>query len=482
MENIEGNEHYHCYLLRSQNPKHPYKTYVGFTVDPHRRLRQHNGLLKHGGAWRTRKSGRPWEFAAIVDGFTSQRMGLQFEWAWQHCNRSIVVREAIGDDEARKIKRKRGVQGQLWILKTLVMLVGSLFDRLNLTIYFFDSSIMSIFEKIPIEPVEETPSIETKLLLSVNDMPFFPGRNKRKPRPRKGTAEKVSATCMSCHSAISEKEDFLSCPHCPHHMHAVCGEMYCENGFTNCPKCKTPLGWGFPVECMCCHRLISHEGMPLSCNKCGGKMHEICGEIYFKKNAASKCPRCNELLECDLSDSDLSKNYSQPHMRGISSNSKKSVTAFCSSSDESDNSMSYCSKHALERDPQAGTLVTVGNSAKQSHLPIQLSDWESSDSEDILSLGHSLGDNDNVERESFCDFSDEDERSSTKSRSMHISPLFNTPEELDSLSIVDLLATNQSIVFIDSDDGVLTNESSFFSSPVMMVSKRNENVIDLCSP
>ena len=125
-------------------------------------------------------------------------------------------------------------------------------------------------------------------------------------------------------------------------------------------------------------------------------------------------------------------------MRGISSNSKKSITAFISSSDESDNSMSYCSKHALERDPQAGTLVTVGNSAKQSHLPIQLSDWESSDSEDILSLGHSLGDNDNVERESFCDFSDEDERSSTKSRSMHISPLFNTPEELDSLSIVDI--------------------------------------------
>ena len=44
-----------CYLL---TPRHPPKkgrvTYVGFTVDPARRLRQHNGEIK-GGAMRTKR-------------------------------------------------------------------------------------------------------------------------------------------------------------------------------------------------------------------------------------------------------------------------------------------------------------------------------------------------------------------------------------------------------------------------------------------
>ena len=104
--------HFHCYLLHSLHPRHPYKTYVGFTVDPHRRIRQHNGILKHGGARRTKKSGRPWEFSVIVEGFTSQKQGLQFEWAWQHPGKSLAVRGAIGDGQAKKIQRKRATKGK----------------------------------------------------------------------------------------------------------------------------------------------------------------------------------------------------------------------------------------------------------------------------------------------------------------------------------------------------------------------------------
>lgn len=32
---------FHCYLLQSQDPKHKRSTYIGFTVDPGRRIRQH---------------------------------------------------------------------------------------------------------------------------------------------------------------------------------------------------------------------------------------------------------------------------------------------------------------------------------------------------------------------------------------------------------------------------------------------------------
>uniref|UniRef100_A0A7S1XLA6 GIY-YIG domain-containing protein n=1 Tax=Phaeomonas parva TaxID=124430 RepID=A0A7S1XLA6_9STRA len=103
-----------CYLLRSLERPQSTATYVGFTVNPHRRLRQHNGEIK-GGAKRTRMY-RPWETAVVVGGFTQKTKALSFEWAWQHPQRSKTVRRLVGDAFAKKLQRKRGLKGRMQTL------------------------------------------------------------------------------------------------------------------------------------------------------------------------------------------------------------------------------------------------------------------------------------------------------------------------------------------------------------------------------
>lgn len=103
-----------CYLLCSLNPRFKGRTYIGFTVNPKRRIRQHNGEITSG-ARKTQKW-RPWEMILCVYGFPSHVHALQFEWAWQHPLKSIAVRHA-----AKDLKR-RGARGQVLLLFTMLNL------------------------------------------------------------------------------------------------------------------------------------------------------------------------------------------------------------------------------------------------------------------------------------------------------------------------------------------------------------------------
>jgi len=92
---------YCCYLLTSLNEKYQNHTYIGFTVHPQRRIRQHNGEIE-GGAKKTQRK-RPWEMVLCVHGFTSKKAALLFEWCWQHPLEARATRDAMSRLKGQRI-------------------------------------------------------------------------------------------------------------------------------------------------------------------------------------------------------------------------------------------------------------------------------------------------------------------------------------------------------------------------------------------
>ncbi|KAG8371553.1 hypothetical protein BUALT_Bualt13G0099900 [Buddleja alternifolia] len=99
-EEEEGGKFFACYLLTSICPRFKGHTYIGFTVNPRRRIRQHNGEIRSG-AFRTKKM-RPWEM---------------FEWAWQHPVTSLAVRA-----EAVNFKSLSGLANKIKLAYTMLTL------------------------------------------------------------------------------------------------------------------------------------------------------------------------------------------------------------------------------------------------------------------------------------------------------------------------------------------------------------------------
>ncbi|EGW31923.1 uncharacterized protein SPAPADRAFT_50535 [Spathaspora passalidarum NRRL Y-27907] len=126
---------FYCVYLLQSIPK-PRTFYVGSTPDMKRRLRQHNGDLKAGGAFRTKRKGsRPWKVVTIVYNFPSRISALQFEHSLQHPQ---FTRRISHDDRVSK-SQSTSLHQRLANIKLLITSPG--FVRMDLKVKIFDDEV-----------------------------------------------------------------------------------------------------------------------------------------------------------------------------------------------------------------------------------------------------------------------------------------------------------------------------------------------------
>ncbi|XP_054549736.1 structure-specific endonuclease subunit SLX1 isoform X2 [Talpa occidentalis] len=218
------------YLLYCLNPRHRGRVYVGFTVNPARRVQQHNAGRKKGGAWRT--SGRgPWEMVLVVHGFPSAVAALR--WAWQHPHASRRL--------AHVGPRRRGEAAFAFHLRVLAhMLRAPPWARLPLTLRWLRPDFRQ----------DLSPPPPPHVPLTFGPPP--PAAPRCHARP--AADPDAPALCALCARALQDEEGPLCCPHpgCTLRAHIIClaeeflqeepGQLLPLEG--QCPGCKNSLLWG----------------------------------------------------------------------------------------------------------------------------------------------------------------------------------------------------------------------------------------------
>ncbi|XP_031634776.1 structure-specific endonuclease subunit SLX1 homolog isoform X2 [Contarinia nasturtii] len=233
---------YGVYLLCSQsdNPKYRNKNYIGFTVNPNRRIIQHNRGNMFGGAKKTSDKG-PWEMVLIVHGFPNNISALRFEWAWQQPKESRRLRHL---DELKR--RKPGESFFDLNFRILTeMLRTPPWNRLALTVRWLSKEFARDF------PVTKLPP--SHMLIRQGDIVL---KKAKKPScPMDDFASQSPVKCIICDRFVSAVER-VSCSNsgCSLNCHLIClGQRFLEPGeyvpiSGSCPKCHQIQLWSDVVR------------------------------------------------------------------------------------------------------------------------------------------------------------------------------------------------------------------------------------------
>lgn len=242
-----------CYLLMSL--KRP-RTYVGFTVNPSRRIRQHNGELPRGGAVRTSVN-RPWRMVAIVHGFFSSGQALQFEWAWQNPHKSKCLKLHCGTSDAIPLRMKLGrplqVHQQLAVLASLLSVPPWSHCPLAVTVLVDIDLWKLALGSIKLPDWTRVRFQEMDHLGDINDYDY--GRDEPPP------GASLTGPCGLCSEDTGSARRGSLCVGCgmTFHLHCLAAVGQAERdeqlpagallpSSVTCPKCKRTISWAEVVR------------------------------------------------------------------------------------------------------------------------------------------------------------------------------------------------------------------------------------------
>ncbi|XP_025019921.1 structure-specific endonuclease subunit slx1 isoform X1 [Python bivittatus] len=236
---VEVRGFFGVYLLYCINPRYQGRIYIGFTVNPERRIDQHNAGKRRGGAWKT--SGRgPWDMVLIVHGFPSDVAALRFEWAWQHPHSSRRLTHVT-----RRTTRERQFDFRLRVLAH--MLQTAPWCRLPLTIRWLKQEYCRDFP----------PGLEPPLHMPIAFGPVRAVKDTKHAKPLSPEGQVATTKhCSVCLKTFQDGDDDipLHCfhPTCTMAAHIIClSRIFLEKEPNHilpiegqCPGCKNLILWG----------------------------------------------------------------------------------------------------------------------------------------------------------------------------------------------------------------------------------------------
>ncbi|KHN79471.1 Structure-specific endonuclease subunit SLX1 -like protein [Toxocara canis] len=229
----------YCLISRSPNKYFKNRCYIGYTVDPNRRIRQHNAGKQFGGASRTDHRG-PWDMVCIIHGFPNSVSALRFEWAWQNPDKSRRLRSL-------SLKKKQKESAFAFRFRIAChMLNSDPWRRLSLTFrWLLPSSEIAFPPELPLSPhMSVARGLVEKTSTLVPQLP------EQYIYIRK---------CAICSQTISKISELVRCTaqqqSCGSHFHMRClsktvlaasnelhAQLFPISG--KCPKCDATFIWG----------------------------------------------------------------------------------------------------------------------------------------------------------------------------------------------------------------------------------------------